>query len=78
MFEFFATNQILLKGSSYTFLQGDFNNFFHMYLIQHYFIRTSDSTVSEYAGIEPRTFATLALTIRRSYQSARSHSLFLL
>jgi hypothetical protein len=45
-----------------------------MYVIQHCFIcRPSDSTVSEDAGIEPRTVATLALTVRRSNYSARSH-----
>jgi hypothetical protein len=32
----------------------------------------SDSTVSEDAGIEPRTDATLALAARRSNRSARS------
>ncbi len=36
--------------------------------------RPSDSTVSEDAGIEPRTVATSALTARRSNHSARSHS----
>ncbi len=37
-----------------------------MYLIQHCFIcRPSDSTVSEDAGIEPRTVATFALAVRR-------------
>jgi nestin len=42
-----------------------------MYVIQHSFIcRPSDSTVSEDAGIEPRTVATSALTARRS---AKSH-----
>ncbi len=45
-----------------------------MYGIQHCFIcRPSDSTVSEDAGIEPRTVATTALAVRRSNQSARSH-----
>jgi hypothetical protein len=34
--------------------------------------RPSDSTVSEDAGIEPRTVATWALTARRSNHSARS------
>ncbi len=34
-----------------------------MYIFQHCFICcSSDSTVSEDAGIEPRTFATLAFT----------------
>jgi hypothetical protein len=45
-----------------------------MYDIQHCFIcRPSDSTVSEDAGIEPRTVATTAFTVRRSNHSARSH-----
>ncbi len=44
------------------------------YSIQHCFIcRASDSPVSEDAGIESRTVATLALTARRSNHSARSH-----
>jgi hypothetical protein len=53
------------------FLKGDF--FLFMCDIQHYFIwRPSDSSVSEDAGIEPRTVATKALTVRRSNHSARS------
>ncbi len=45
-----------------------------MYFIQHSFIcRPSDSTVSVHAGIEPKTVATLALTVRRSNHWARSH-----
>jgi hypothetical protein len=44
-----------------------------MYCIQHCFIcRPSDSTVSEDAGIESRTVATTALTVRRSNHSAES------
>jgi hypothetical protein len=41
---------------------------FHIqYFVQHCFIcRTSDSTASEEAGIEPRMVATLALAARRS------------
>ncbi len=40
---------------------------FFLYDIQHCFIcRPSDSTVSEDAGIEPRTVATTALDVRRS------------
>ncbi len=35
--------------------------------------RPSDSTLSEDAGIEPRTVETLALTVRHSDLSARSH-----
>ncbi len=43
-------------------------------LIQHYFIcRPSDSTVSEDAGIKPRTITTLALTARRPNHLARFH-----
>jgi hypothetical protein len=45
-----------------------------MYDIQHCFIcRPSDSAVSEDAGIEPRTVATTAMTVRRSNHSARSN-----
>ncbi len=45
-----------------------------MYDTQHCFIcRPSDSTVSEDAGIEPRTVATTALAVRRDNHSARSH-----
>jgi hypothetical protein len=41
--------------------------FLFMYCIQHCFIcRPSDSTVSEDAGIEPRTVAISALAVRRS------------
>ncbi len=48
--------------------------FFLIYVIQHCFIcRPSDSTVSEDAGIGPRTVATVALTARRSNHLARSH-----
>jgi hypothetical protein len=44
------------------------------YVIQQCFIcRLSDSTVSEDAGIEPRTVATLAMAVRHSSHSARSH-----
>jgi hypothetical protein len=50
-------------------LLGGFFAFFFMYDIQHFFIcRPSDSTVSEDAGIEPRTVATTALA-----DSARYH-----
>jgi hypothetical protein len=46
--------------------------FLCMYFIQHCFIcrLPSDSTVSEDAGIEPRTVATSALAVRRSSYSA--------
>jgi hypothetical protein len=50
-------------------LKGEF--FLFMYDIQHLFIgRPSDSTVSEDAGIEPRTVATVALAVRRSSHAA--------
>ncbi len=43
-------------------------DFFFPYSIQHCFIcRPSDSTVPTDAGIEPRTVATSALAVRRSY-----------
>jgi hypothetical protein len=46
------------------------------YFIQHCFIcRPSDSTVSENAGIKPRTVATSALAVRRSSHSATSSPL---
>ncbi len=53
-------------------LKGGFFGFFlFLYDIQHCFIcRPSDSTASEDAGIEPRTVATTALTVRRSNHSA--------
>ncbi len=48
-------------------------DFLCMYLIQHCFIcRPSDSTVSEDAGIEPRTIAASALVVRCSSHSATS------
>jgi hypothetical protein len=54
-------------------LKGEFFGFFFlMYVIQRCFIcRSSDSTVSEDARIEPRTVATLALTVICSNHLAR-------
>jgi hypothetical protein len=47
---------------------------FFMYFIQHCFIcRPSGFAVSEDAGIESRTVATLALAVRRSNHSPRSY-----
>jgi hypothetical protein len=55
----------------YSFLRYQRYKLFKKYLIQHCFIgRPSDSTVWEYAGMESRTVATLALTIRCFNQSA--------
>ncbi len=56
--------------------KGIFGIFFlSMLCIQHSFIcrPSSDSTVSEDAGIEPWAVATSALVVRRSNLSARSH-----
>ncbi len=51
---------------------GFFQLFLFMYIIQDCVIcRPSDSTVSEDAGIEPRTVATLALTARCSNHLAK-------
>ncbi len=60
-------------------IRGKFlTKFFPMYCIQHCSIcRPSDSTstVSEDAGIEPRTVANSSLAARRSNHSARYHPL---
>ncbi len=69
-------NVPILFRSIYIFffcLNGGFLHFFlFLYDIQHCFIwHPSDSTVSEDAGIEPRTIATTALAVRRSNHSAR-------
>jgi hypothetical protein len=62
-----------------TLKQGDFLVFFlcmYRYFIQHCFIcRPFESTVSEDAGIEPRTVATSALAVTRSSHSAACHPL---
>jgi hypothetical protein len=45
---------------------GEFYAWIFKYFIQHCFIcRPLDSTFFKYAGIEPRTAATLALAVRR-------------
>jgi hypothetical protein len=50
--------------------------FLFKYDLQHCFIcRPSDFTVSEEAGIEPRTVATKALAVNSSNYLARYHSL---
>jgi hypothetical protein len=51
---------------------GFFGFFLFMFDIQHCFI-CRPSTVSEDAGIEPRTVATTALAVRRFNHSVRSH-----
>ncbi len=70
----------LFLSTYFTKKKGDFFGLiFSMYCIQHCFIcRPSDSTVSEDAGIEPRTVATSALAVRRSNHWARSHPLYIL
>ncbi len=51
-----------------------FKGDFFQYFIQHCFICSPpDSTVSNDAGIEPRTVATTALAVRRSKHTAKSH-----
>jgi hypothetical protein len=77
-----AAGVLLLRSSvgmvnDQIFFKGYF--LFFMYFIQHFIIcRPSDSTESEYAASEPKTFATLelALTTRLDLNfadSARSH-----
>ncbi len=57
---------IFIKNRIIFFYSGLIYGFF-LHFIQHCFIcRPSDSTVSEDAEIEPRTFATTALAVRRS------------
>ncbi len=54
---------------------GRFFYLFFMHFVQQCFICCLlDSTVSEDAGIEPRTVATFALACRHSNNTARSHS----
>jgi hypothetical protein len=61
---------------SFSSFEISFGFFIFMYDIQHCFICCpSDSTVSEDTGMEPRTVATMALAVRRSNNSARSHPL---
>jgi hypothetical protein len=69
-------NKITRKGKCLKELKGGFFLFlffmYIMYIIQPFFIfRPSDLTVSEDAGIAPRTVATLALTARRSNRKFR-------
>jgi hypothetical protein len=52
--------------------QGDFWIFCFVLYSTLLHLPPSDTTVSEDAGIEPRTVATLALAVRRSNHSARS------
>jgi hypothetical protein len=59
------------QGGGNQFLTGGFSDFFMYVLSSTCFIcRPSDSTVSEDAGIEPMTFSTSALAVRRSSYSA--------
>jgi hypothetical protein len=64
----------MLKLNIFFFKRGILGFFLFMYVIQSCFIcGPSDSTVSEDAGIEPRTVATFALTARCATNFARSH-----
>jgi hypothetical protein len=69
----------ILPPKFYIFVKGRFLDFFLFnYVVQHCFIcRPSDSSVSEDARIKSKTVATLALTARRSNQSARSHPYYI-
>ncbi len=50
-----------------------FLNFIAFFIPHSFICRPLDSTVSEDAGIERRTVATLALAVRLSNHSTRSH-----
>ncbi len=66
----FSTSKIFLKKKQD---KANLTGGFFWIFIQHCFIcRPSDSTVSEDAGIKPRTVATLALAVKHSNHSARS------
>ncbi len=66
---------VIVSVFNSNFLKGGFFGFFlFMYDFRHCFIcRPSDTTVSEDAGIEPRTVVTTVLAVRRSNHSARYH-----
>ncbi len=75
---FLTSRRVMCSGiHSPKYLYLDFFIYFYVgYIIQHCFIcRPSDFTVSEDAGIEPRTVTTLALAARRSNHLAGSHPL---
>ncbi len=62
-----------IAGFKNTFLKGEFFVLKKL-CFQHCFIcRLSDSSVSEDVGTELKTALTLALAVRRSYHSAKSH-----
>jgi hypothetical protein len=62
------------KGVLFRFSLIFIEDIVYGFFFLHCFIcRPSDFTVSEYAGIEPRTVATSALAVRRCNHSARSH-----
>ncbi len=67
---------IIKKGGALikknAFFKGDY---FLCTVFNTFIYRQSDSTVSVDAGIEHRTVATTALTVRRSNHSAKSHPL---
>jgi hypothetical protein len=68
---FIFTSHVCFLAYVYGFYSIGWKVFLFMYHNQHCFIcRPSDSTVSEDAGIEPRTVATSALAVRRSNHSA--------
>ena len=67
-------NVDLNSKCSCAFKHGDLLDIFSMYCIQHCFIcHSTNSTVLEDAGMVPRTVLTLALAVRLSNNSTRSH-----
>jgi hypothetical protein len=58
-----------------TVLHGIFFDYFYVLYTTLLHLPPSDFTVSEDAGIETRTIATLAFAVRRSNHSAGSHTL---
>jgi len=64
------------KKKEKTVIKGGFSwifSFYVRYSTLCFICRPSDFTVSEDAGIEPRTVPTTAVAVRRSNHSARSH-----
>jgi hypothetical protein len=63
----------MVKEEKYVASNFVFNYIFNMLYSTLLHLSPSDSNVSEDAEIEPRTVATVALTVRRSNHSAKSH-----
>jgi hypothetical protein len=69
LFSLYTTllNKTYLSSDSLQLLTGGFFGFLCLYFIQHCF---SDPTLSEDAGIEPKTVAATAMAVGRSNHSA--------